>query len=100
MKVFSAETRKKMSEAAKRRCTPEWRAKQIARGTPLPFDVVKSMYDAGHTQEEIGKHFGVSQKVVWRFMKRHGLKARVAVKRAQWGKNNSNYKGGGILGRI
>lgn len=97
MKQFSEETRRRMSESAKKRCSdPIWLANQHARGTSLPFDKVVSMYEQGHTQEEIGSALGVSQKVVWRFMKNHGIKSRQAKKRNQHGKSNNSWKGGTI----
>lgn len=95
MKQFSEETRAKMSEKAKLRCAdPEWLKKQHERAAKLPIDIVTSMYRDGHTQLEIANALGVSQKVVWRFMKNHGIKARVAAKRNQFGKNNSTWRGG------
>lgn len=95
MKQFSEKTRQKMSKSAKRRCSdPKWLENQHNRGTKLPFDTVKSMYENGSTQTEIAEFLGVSQKVVWRFMKNNGIKARVAAKRNQRGENNSNWKGG------
>ena len=68
--------------------------KQSNRRTNLPVDTVKSMYENGNTQTEIAEFFGVSQKVVWRFMKNHNIKARVAAKRDQRGEKNSSWKGG------
>ncbi len=95
MKQFSEETRRKMSESAKRRCSdPKWLEHQRNRGTKLPLDVVKTMYEGGHTQAEIAEALGVSQKVVCRFMKNNGIKARVAFKRDQHGEKNSSWKGG------
>ena len=95
MKQFSAETKRRMSESAKRRCSdPKWLEEQHNRGTKLPLDVVKSMYESGGTQCEIAEALGVSQKVVWRFMKNHGIKARVAAKRDQEGEKNSYWRGG------
>ena len=95
MKQFSEETRRRMSESAKRRCSdPKWLEAQHNRGTKLPLDRVKAMYEEGHTQAEIAEALGVSQKVVWRFMKNHGIKARVAAKRDQEGEKNSFWRGG------
>jgi hypothetical protein len=54
---------------------------------------VRQLYDAGHTQAEIGAEIGVSQKVVWNLMRRHGIRARIAAKRNQVGKANSSWKG-------
>ena len=95
MKQFSEETKRRMSESAKRRCSdPKWLEAQHNRGTKLPLDVVTSMYEGGSTQAEIAEALGVSQKVVWRFMKNHGIKARVAAKRDQEGEKNSYWRGG------
>lgn len=95
MKQFSEETRRKMSESAKRRCSdPRWLEHQHNRATKLPFETVKAMYEGGSTQAEIAKALGVSQKVVWRFMKNHNIKSRVAAKRDQRGEKNSCWKGG------
>lgn len=84
-----------MSESAKRRCeNPEWVAAQIARGTKLDEEKIREMYESGMTQSEIASEIGVTQKVVWRFMLRHGIKARNPVKRNQLRENNSYWKGG------
>lgn len=93
MKKFSDETRRRMSESAKARCTPEWRKRMAANATALPRDEVKRLYDAGHTQNEIADIFNTTQKVVWKFMKREGIKARVPAKRDQRGEKNSNWAG-------
>lgn len=94
MKYFSKETRQKMSEAAKKRCTPEWRkAKSEAYSTKLPTDKVRMLYESGKTQMEIAEHFGTTQKVVWRFMWHNGIKARTAQKRNQFAENNDSWRG-------
>jgi len=54
---------------------------------------VSELYLSGMTQCEIGERLGVSQKVIWKLMVRHGLKARVAAKRDQSGEKNSSWKG-------
>lgn len=96
MKVVSEETRRRMSESAKRRCTDEWRrSKSESYSTPLPKHVVERLYSEGATQAEIGEFLGVSQKVIWGFMRRHGIKARVAAKRDQRGDKNHQWKGDG-----
>ena len=61
---------------------------------PLEVDAVKRMYESGMTQAEIGAELGVSQKVVWRFMKNHGIGARKAAKRNQLRENNASWRGG------
>jgi len=43
------------------------------------------------SQNEIGQLYGVSQKVVWRWIKKNGLKKK-AVKRNQNVENNNNWK--------
>ena len=80
MRELSEETRKKMSESAKIRCTTEWRKqKSEAYSTQLNLETVESLYNSGHTQAEIADILGTTQKVVWRFMRNHGIKARVAA---------------------
>lgn len=95
MKYFSDETRRRMSESAKRRCArPEWIAMMKAKATPLPEDEVRRLYESGMTQKEIAAQLGTTQKVVWRFMKNHGIKARKTAKRNQYGEKNDYWKGG------
>lgn len=94
--MVSKETRKKMSIAAKARCTPEWRAtKSEAYSTKLPEKKVRNLYNSGWTQAEIASALGVTQKVVFSFMRRHGIKTRKAAKRNQNGVANSSWKGDG-----
>lgn len=98
MKYFSDETRRRMSESAKRRCArPEWIAMMKAKATPLPEDEVRRLYESGMTQKEIAAHLGTTQRVVWRFMKNHGIKARKTGKRNPYGENNNFWKGGKVL---
>ncbi len=54
---------------------------------------VDRLYRAGRTQSEIGKELGLSQKVVWNLMRRHGLAPRTAAKRNQFGPLNHMWKG-------
>lgn len=99
MKQFSDETRKRMSESAKKRCTsPDWLKMQHERGTKLNEDEVRYLYyDCGMSQSEVGLTLGVSQKVVYRYMLRHDMKARPAVKRNQLRENNSYWHGGKVV---
>lgn len=87
-------TRMKMSISAKKRCTKEWR-EEISKklSTKLPKKQIKELYSSGWTQTEIAKKYNVSQKVIWGFMKRNGIKARIAKKRNQIGKRNHMWKG-------
>lgn len=95
MKSFSEETRRKMSESAKRRCAdPAWIEAQKNRGTKLDFNAVKTMYERGMTQVEIAAELHTTQKIVFNFMRRHGIKARIAAKREQTRENNAYWKGG------
>lgn len=94
MKQFTETTRRRMSESAKARCTSEWRKKRSETlSTPLDTEKVRSMYESGMTQHEIAIALGVSQKVVWKHMKNHAIKARNAAKRNQSGDNNHMWKG-------
>ena len=94
MRQVSEETRKRMSESAKRRCDEQWRKRQSEKlATCLDKETVKKLYESGMTQEEIAIELEVTQKVIWGFMKRNGIRARVAKKRDQTGNNNSSWKG-------
>lgn len=96
MKQLSEDTRRKMSESAKLRCqSPEWIEKQRNRGIKLDLEKFKQLYyEKNMTQKEVADAFGVSQKVVFKFMRRNDLPARVAAKRHQRGEANSYWKGG------
>lgn len=94
VKQFSKTTRSRMSASAKQRCTPEWRQQVSERlATKLPKAEVVSLYQSGVTQTELAEYFGVTQKVIWGFMQRHGIKSRKAAKRNQWGSRNHMWKG-------
>jgi hypothetical protein len=54
---------------------------------------VRELYAANHTQDEIAAMVGVSQKVIWNLMRRHGIETRVAAKRDQFGPANHMWKG-------
>lgn len=96
LKSISGETRQKMSESAKRRCArPEWIESQKNRETKLDLDLVKHLYyDEKMSQTEIASLLGVTQKIVFSFMKRHNLPSRTAAKRNQFGERNDSWKGG------
>lgn len=59
---------------------------------PIP-DGVEELYKQGLTQKEIGDKFGVSQKMVFGWFKKLGIKSRIASKRNQWGELNHMWKG-------
>ena len=96
MKIFSEETRRKMSESAKKRCEdPKWVEAQKTRGTNLDMDLFKHLYyDLNMTQKEVAAEMGVTQKVVFNYMRRHNLPTRSKAKRNQKGEANSYWKGG------
>jgi hypothetical protein len=54
---------------------------------------VRALYASGSTQHEIAAELGTTQKVIFNLMRRHGIKARVAAKRNQWGEANHSWKG-------
>ena len=49
------------------------------------------------TQKEVGEKWGVSQKVIWRALKKCGFPTRRAAARNQKRENNNNWKGGRYL---
>lgn len=92
--TYTKETIRRMSVAAKKRCTPEWsRKKSESMATKLDGEKLQALYASGHTQTEVANALGVSQKTVWGYMKRHGIPARAAAKRNQAGENNHAWKG-------
>jgi hypothetical protein len=56
-------------------------------------DAIERLYENGKTQHEVAEEMGMSQKVVFNVMRRHGLRARVAAKREQRGECNASWKG-------
>ncbi len=54
---------------------------------------IASLYVSGLTQAEVAREAGVTQKVVWRVMRRNGVQARVAAKRDQRGERNHMWRG-------
>lgn len=57
-------------------------------------DRVRSLYcDEGMTQAEVATQVGLTQKVVFNIMRRHGIPRRVAAKRDQRGPTNHMWKG-------
>lgn len=83
-----------MSEAAKLRCTPEWRAaKSKAYTHAVNASAIKKLYESGKTLDEVAKIVGVSRKVISRVMRQEGVKARKPAKRDQWGPKNHMWKG-------
>ena len=59
---------------------------------PIP-NGVRELYEGGATQTEIAERHGVSQKMVFGWFKKLGIKSRVAKKRNQWNENNTSWKG-------
>lgn len=93
-KVFSEETRRRMSEAAKLRCTPEWRANKSRQyTTAIDGEKLRELYEGGMTKAEVAAALNVTPKVIHNAMKRHGIKVRKAIKRNQRGENNSSWRG-------
>ncbi len=57
---------------------------------------VAAHYADGRTQAEIAVMTGLTQKVIWRLMVRHGITARVAAKRDQRGERNAIWGYSGV----
>jgi hypothetical protein len=61
---------------------------------PVPAkEELQTLYDSGLSQVEVGERYSVSQKVIFSWFKKLGIKSRIAVKRNQTGINNSSWKG-------
>jgi hypothetical protein len=66
----------------------------------VPFteeDLYRAYVIDGLSQYECAKRLGVSQRVIWRAMKKMGVPARTAAKRDQYGPKNDSWKGGRVL---
>ena len=63
--------------------------------TPVPpkQDLESLYFGDFRTQIEIGNIYGVTQKVVFSWFKKHGIKSRIPYKRNQVKENNSSWKG-------
>lgn len=88
-------TRKKMSDSAKARCTAEWREKQSASKRAIIQDEAKfiKLHNEGFTQMMLSKEFGIGRKSVSNAIARLNLLHHKSIKRNQFGSNNSNWKG-------
>jgi hypothetical protein len=60
---------------------------------PEIVEAVRRLYGQGLTQGEVATELGMTQKVVYNVMRRHGIRARVAAKRDQRGSKNSTWNG-------
>lgn len=59
-----------------------------------PKDELERLYNQDNrTQTEIAKHYGVTQKIVFGWFRRLGIKSRVAAKRDQTGNKNHSWRG-------
>lgn len=67
--------------------------KWTALPTPPKKDLENLYHTQGMSQVEIGKNYGTTQKVVFSWFKKLGIKSRVAFKRNQRGPNNHYWKG-------
>ena len=93
-------TRSLAARTCSRRCsarmrqlaTPNLGRPQIRYPAEL-VDQVRALYESGSTQDEVAIELGVSQKVVWRLMERHGIERRPAIPRNQSGPSNPSWKG-------
>ena len=94
MKTFSETTRRRMSEAAKDRCTPEWRAQKSAAAR-IVFDraAAVAMYQSGASIQEVADALGVGRKAVTNQLRLVGVATRPKIKRDQWGEKNHMWKG-------
>ncbi len=83
-----------MSESAKKRCTPEWRKMMSDRySVNLPLQEVIKMYESWMTQYEIWDYFWVTQRIVFWFMRRNWIEARVWKHKDQNKEKNTHWKG-------
>lgn len=58
-----------------------------------PRQELEQLYASGLTQKRLGDYYGVSQKVVFTWFKKLGIKSRVPKNLNQNGVNNASWKG-------
>lgn len=69
-------------------------ANQHTAKTIPPLEEIKELYfRKGMSQQEVGDHYGVTQRVIFSWFKKLGIVARVAAKRDQRGEKNHMWKG-------
>lgn len=54
---------------------------------------IRSLYEQGMTQTEVGIVVGLSQRDIHKIMRRNGIQARTAAKRNQRAEKNDSWKG-------
>lgn len=54
---------------------------------------VRDLYSAGMTQSEVAARMGLTQKIIWKLMLRHGIPRRPQIKRDQRGARNHAWRG-------
>jgi hypothetical protein len=96
MKTFSEETKRRMSESAKKRAaTPAFLNQVRAYWKPIcsKEDLQKMYITEGMSQNEIAGLLGVTLKRVQTSMRRYDITPRPAIKRNQYGDKNTSWKG-------
>jgi len=66
--------------------------KYTAHPVPNKQELIQ-LYASGLTQGKLGERYGVTQKVVWSWFNKLGIKSRVAKNLNQERENNPNWKG-------
>lgn len=61
--------------------------------SPALVASVRALYAENKTQAEVAAELGVTQKIVWSLMRRHGIKARAAVVLNYRGSAHHHWKG-------
>lgn len=69
------------------------KCKGDSQAPDIDIGKMSELYDAGMSQEEIGVSLGVSQKSIFKAMRRNKIPARIAFKRDQKGSKNDSWKG-------
>jgi len=67
--------------------------KYTAMVVPPKEDLENLYFGEFKSQKEIGDIYGTTQKVVFSWFRKHGIKSRIPYKRNQEGENNSSWKG-------
>lgn len=60
---------------------------------PPKKDLEYLYHEKGMSQEEVGANYGTTQKVVYSWFRKLGIKSRIPFKRNQFGPNNDSWRG-------
>lgn len=74
-------------------CFFSLKCKGDAQAPDIDPQEIRRLYESGFSQTEVAKKLGVSQKSIFKAMRRNGIPSRPAIKRNQLKESNDSWKG-------